>query len=200
MIGYSVYLWKSPLVEDSVEKAYAKNQVSKVLSFDEFVKHIAEHNGVFSRGTVKGVVSDTCTCLVEMLLNGFKVEFGELGTFGISLSCEPADTLKDFSADNIKEVNIVFTPGKDFENLCSRAEFVPVASRAAQAATLKAEKSGKTMVDLAAAKNKGTAAGGSGENPDDGEDDSTDSDNTGGTPTQPGTGGGGGSSEDGGEE
>lgn len=189
MIGYSVYLWKSPLVEDSVEKAYAKNQVSKVLTFDEFVKHIAEHNGVFSRGTVKGVVSDTCTCLVEMLLNGFKVEFGELGTFGISLSCEPADTLKDFSADNIKEVNILFTPGEDFENLRSRAEFVAVASRAAQAATLKAEKSGETLVDLAAAKNKGNAAGGSGENPDDGKEDSDDGDSTGGTPVSPGTGG-----------
>ena len=193
MIGYSVYLWKSPLVEDSVEKAYAKNQVNKVLTFDEFVKHIAEHNGVFSRGTVKGVVSDTCTCLVEMLLNGFKVEFGELGTFGVSLSCEPADTLKDFSADNIKEVNILFTPGEDFENLRSRAEFVPVASRAAQAATLKAEKSGETLVDLAAAKNKGNAAGGSGENPDDGKDDSDDGDSTGGTPVSPGTGGSGGS-------
>ena len=193
MIGYSVYLWKSPLVEDSVEKAYAKNQVNKVLTFDEFVKHIAEHNGVFSRGTVKGVVSDTCTCLVEMLLNGFKVEFGELGTFGVSLSCEPADTLKDFSADNIKEVNILFTPGEDFENLRSRAEFVPVASRAAQAATLKAEKSGETMVDLAAAKNKGNAAGGSGENPDDGKDDSEGGGSTGGTPVSPGTGGSGGS-------
>ena len=189
MIGYSVYLWKSPLVEDSVEKAYAKNQVNKVLTFDEFVKHIAEHNGVFSRGTVKGVVSDTCTCLVEMLLNGFKVEFGELGTFGISLSCDPADTLKDFSADNIKEVNILFTPGEDFENLRSRAEFVPVASRAAQAATLKAEKSGETMVDLAAAKNKGNAAGGSEENPDDGKDDPDDGGSTGGTPVSPGTGG-----------
>lgn len=188
MIGYSVYLWKSPLVEDSVEKAYAKNQVSKVLTFDEFVKHIAEHNGVFSRGTVKGVVSDTCTCLVEMLLNGFKVEFGELGTFGISLSCEPADSLKDFSADNIKEVNILFTPGEDFENLRSRAEFVAVASRAAQAATLKAEKSGETLVDLAAAKNKGNADSGLEDDSTEEEDDSTGS----GTPVTPGTGGTGG--------
>ena len=67
MINYSVYMFKNPLVEDAVEKAYARNQVNKVLSFDEFVKHISSHNGVFSRGTVKGVVADTCSCLVLKL-------------------------------------------------------------------------------------------------------------------------------------
>ena len=74
------------------------------MTFDEFVKHIADHNGVFTRGTVKGVVSDTCACLVEMLLNGCKVQFGELGTFGISLTCEPAVSMEEFTASNIKTV------------------------------------------------------------------------------------------------
>ena len=157
MINYSTFLWRNPLDENAVEKAYAKNQVTKVMTFDEFVKHIADHNGVFTRGTVKGVVSDTCSCLVEMLLNGYKVQFGELGVFGISITCEPADSLDKFTAANIKEVNIMFKPGEDFENLRSRAEFTPVASRIAQVATLKAEKNGETTVDLAAA--KGTGAG-----------------------------------------
>ena len=158
MISYSTYLWKNPLDADAIEMAYAKNQVTKVVTFTQFVKHIANHNGVFTRGTVKGVVSDTCNCLVEMLLNGCKVQFGELGTFGISLSSEPANSLEEFTAANIKEVNILFTPGEDFENLRSRAEFVPVASRLAQKATLKAEKSGSTIVDLEAAKQKAPAS------------------------------------------
>ena len=154
MINYSTFLWKNPQDENAVEKAYAKNQVTKVMTFDEFVKHIANHNGVFTRGTVKGVVSDTCSCLIEMLLNGYKVQFGELGIFGISITCDPAETLASFTAANIKEVNILFTPGEDFENLRSRAEFNPVASRIAQKATLKADKSGETTVDLEAAKRK----------------------------------------------
>lgn len=154
MIDYSIFYWKSPLKEDAVEMAYAKNQVRKVLTFDEFVKHISDHNGVFTRGTVKGVVSDTCSCLVEQLLMGNKVQFGELGIFSISITCEPAATLKDFSEDNIKEVNILFNPGEDFENLRSKAEFNLVASRAVQAATLKAVKANETTVDLEAAKKK----------------------------------------------
>ncbi len=154
MIDYSIFMWKSPLKEDAVEMAYAKNQVRKVLTFDEFVKHISDHNGVFTRGTVKGVVSDTCACLVEQLLMGNKVQFGELGIFGISINCEPAATLKEFSEDNIKEVNILFNPGEDFENLRSKAEFNLVASRAVQAATIKAVKANETTVDLEAAKKK----------------------------------------------
>lgn len=154
MIDYSIFLWKIPLKEDAVEMAYAKNQVRKVLTFDEFVKHISDHNGVFTRGTVKGVVSDTCACLVEQLLMGNKVQFGELGIFSISITCEPAATLKEFSEDNIKEVNILFNPGEDFENLRSKAEFNLVASRAVQAATIKAVKANETSVDLEAAKKK----------------------------------------------
>lgn len=156
MIDYSIYLWKNPMDEKSVEMAYAKNQLKKVMTFDEFVKHISDHNGVFTRGTVKGVVSDTCTCLVEQLLNGYKVAFGELGVFSISLTCDPAPSLKEFSTDNIKAVNLLFTPGADFENLRSKAEFNLVASRAVQAASIKALKKGADIVDLAALR-KGTS-------------------------------------------
>lgn len=158
MIDFSVYMMRNPLHPELPEKAYAKNQVSEIWTLEKFAKHIADHNGVYSRGTVKGVLSDSCECLVEQLLNGNKVELGELGTFGISLSCEGAPSVKDFTVKNIKAVNILFAPGPDFENLINRAEFNLVASRAAQVATLKAEKAGDDMVDLAAAKNKGTSS------------------------------------------
>lgn len=154
MINYSVYMMGNPIKKDDPEKAYAKNQVSEIWSLEKFSKHIADHNGVYSRGTVKGVISDMCECLVEQLLNGNKIQLGELGTFGISISCEGAESLEKFTAKNIKEVNILFNPGPDFENLIGRAEFSPVASRKAQAATLKAEKAGESVVDLDAAKAK----------------------------------------------
>lgn len=181
--------------KDETPKAYAKNQVSEIWSLEKFAKHISDHNGVYSRGTVKGVISDMCECLVEQLLNGNKIQLGELGTFGISISSEGAESIEKFTSKNIKAVNILFSPGADFENLIGRAEFNPVASRIAQKATLKAEKAGEATVDLEAAKNKVNAGGSQSTNEDE-EDDST---GTGGTTVTPGTGGGG-SSEDGGEE
>ena len=195
MIDYSVYMMTPTYSKDETPKAYAKNQVSEIWSLEKFAKHISDHNGVYSRGTVKGVISDMCECLVEQLLNGNKIQLGELGTFGISISSEGAESIEKFTAKNIKAVNILFSPGADFENLIGRAEFNPVASRIAQKATLKAEKAGEATVDLEAAKNKVNAGGSQSTNEDE-EDDST---GTGGTTVTPGTGGGG-SSEDGGEE
>ena len=157
MINYSVYMLPNQMDEKQPPKAYAKNQVSETWTLEKFSKHIADHNGVYSRGTVKGVISDMCECMVEQLLNGNKIELGELGTFGISISSLGAESIDKFSAKNIKSVNILFAPGVDFENLVNRAEFNLVPSRVAQAATLKAEKAGESTVDLAAAKNKGTS-------------------------------------------
>ena len=139
-------------------KAYAKNQVREIWDLDKFSKHIASHNSGYSRGLVKAILTDMCDCLVEQLLNGNKIKLGSLGVFSISLSCEGAESIEKFSEDNIKSVNINFNPGVDFENLINQAEFKLVASRIAQAATLKAEKAGKGTVDLAEAKSKANAS------------------------------------------
>ena len=76
MIDYSVYLQHNPMDKDAALKAYAKPQMRELMSFCRFVEHIATHNGVFSRGTVRGVIIDMCECLVEMLLEGKKVQMG----------------------------------------------------------------------------------------------------------------------------
>ena len=165
MIDFSVYMMRNPLKPELPEKAYAKHQVSEIWPLEKFAKHIADHNGVFSRGTVKGVLSDTCECLVEQLLNGKKVELGELGTFGISLSSEGAPSVKEFSAKNIKAVNILFAPGPDFENLINRAEFNLVTSRAVQAAALSAVKEGMDTVDLTALRKDNSTETPSGSDP-----------------------------------
>ena len=141
--------------KEEAPKAYAKAQVKEVMTFRQFVAHIAEHGG-HKRGQVKGVLSDTCSCLVEQLLEGKKILLDDLGNFWISLTSMGAENCEAFTSKNITGVKIIFTPGEDFENLLGRAEFNLVASRTAQAATLKAEKAGETTVDLAAAKNKVT--------------------------------------------
>ena len=182
MIDYSVYMMGNPIKPEEAPKAYAKNQVSEVWTIEKFARHISEHNGVYSRGTVKGVISDMCECIVEQLLNGNKIQLGELGTFGISISSNGAESVEKFSSKNIKEVNILFTPGEDFENLVSRAEFNQVASRLAQAAMLKAEKSGENIVDLAAIKGNNGSTSETPTEPDD-TGDNGDSGNNGGGAT-----------------
>ena len=164
MIEYSVYMMKSPMKPDEGPKAYAKNQIREVWNLDKFCKHIASHNSGYSRGLVKAILSDMCDCLVEQLLNGNKVKLGELGVFNLTISSEGAESLEKFSESNIKAVRINFYPGEGFENLLDRAEFKLVASRAAQAAVLKAEKANEKTVDLDAAKKKNDSTTENGEN------------------------------------
>ena len=152
MINYSVCMIANPQNSEESPKAYARAQMSELMTFDKFIQHIADHNGVFTRGTVQGVITDMCQCLVEQLLEGKKVQLGVLGDFWVSLNSEGTETMAEFTAKNIKAVNIIFTPGEDFENLATKSEFNLVANRAAQTATLKALKAGDTTVDLQAAK------------------------------------------------
>ena len=176
--------------KEEAPKAYAKAQVKEVMTFRQFVAHIAEHGG-HKRGQVKGVLSDTCSCLVEQLLEGKKILLDDLGNFWISLTSMGAENCEAFTSKNITGVKIIFTPGEDFENLLGRAEFNLVASRFAQAATLKAEKAGETTVDLTAAKNKVTG-------PTD-PADPTNPDNGGGSTPEPSAPETGGSGSDAGE-
>lgn len=151
-------MFANPIDESKPAKAYAKAQVKEVMSFRDFVNHISEHGG-YKRGQVKGVLSDMCSCLVEQLLEGKKVMLDELGNFWLSLNSEGAESCEAFSAKNITGVNIIFTPGEDFENLLSRATFNPVPSRSLQNAALKAEKKGEKTIDIDAVKNN-TSSGG----------------------------------------
>ena len=141
----------NPIKPEEPQKAYAKNQVREIWDLNKFCKHIASHNAGYSRGMVKAILSDMCDCLVEQLLNGNKIKLGEFGVFGITINCEGAESLEKFSEENIK-----FNAGVDFENLIDKAEFKLVASRAGQAALLKAEKANESTVDLEAAKKKPT--------------------------------------------
>ena len=77
MINYSVFMLPNPIDNSVAPKAYARAQAKEVMSFRSFIQHIADHGG-YTRGKVKGVLSDMCECLVEMLLEGKKVQLDEL--------------------------------------------------------------------------------------------------------------------------
>ena len=126
-------------------KAYGTAQARKVLSLDDFAGHMASHNSPFSKGVIKGVISDMVTCIREQLLEGNKVVLGELGGFYVELKSEGAVTCDDFTAQNIKEVNARWSPGESLQNLRDAATFRLVEGRKAQAAGIKVVKNQDTI-------------------------------------------------------
>ena len=136
MIKYSIMIMgtkpgtKKALINET--KAYGSAQVNEILSFDNFCKHISEHSSPFSKGTIKGVLTDAVACLREQMLAGNKVKLGELGDFYAELATEGAVTTEDFSTQNIKAVNVCWVRGKDFKNLRQEASFQLVPKRKQQ--------------------------------------------------------------------
>ena len=92
--------------------------------------------------------------MIEALRDGEQVDFGELGKFRLQATSRGADSAEVFTATNITGVNIQYVPGEDLKTIFGTLEFQPVASRAAQAAALRAEKEGKTVADLLKSKNE----------------------------------------------
>ena len=149
MMDYSVSARVNPMEKDEAPKYYASAQTNKTVSLEEFSKHIATHGCVYKRADISAVLTMAVDCLREMLLNGYKIELGDLGSFYISFSSEGTLTAKDFNPiHNIKSVNVNWQRGIDFLNMKEDAEFNLVAIRAVQKKVIKAVKNGDTTVNF----------------------------------------------------
>ncbi|MBQ9284865.1 MAG: DNA-binding protein [Bacteroidaceae bacterium] len=146
-IQYSLAMLANPQKPEEGKKAYAFLQLTGIVSIQELARHITEHNSVYSRGTIVGVLTEMCVCMRELILQGYKVDLGGFGTFSPTISSQGAKSKDEFSSNNIKEMGVLFSPGFEFNNLRRDAEFERTISRKAQAATLKAENEGKTQSD-----------------------------------------------------
>ena len=136
------------LVKSEVQKAFAIAQYTDVMNIEKFARHISTHGSVYSRADISALLYLAVDCMREQLLEGKKIRLGDLGDFSINLTSKGAETAEKFTAQNITSVNVVWTPGMEFQNLLGEAEFNLVASRNAQAALLKAIKAGQTSVDI----------------------------------------------------
>ncbi len=59
----------------------------------------------------------------EELMEGKIVDLGDFGSFRLSVKAEGSDTAEEVTANNIKSLNVRFTPGKEFKDAMNRATF-----------------------------------------------------------------------------
>ena len=92
---YKLYQNKN-LKSMAYNKWYARG-LHEVMTFAEFVKHMAEHHCVYSEATIRGVLLEMEICLREQLLEGKAVYFDELGIFKLGLQSKGVATPADFN-------------------------------------------------------------------------------------------------------
>ena len=130
-------------------KAYGNLQLTGVVTINELADHMAEHNTVFSRGTIVGVLSDLGACLRELILQGYKIQLGNIGSFEPTISTKGEAKVEDFTAADITAMRVNFLLGTDFDNLLRDAEFEKTSTRKAQAKA-KADEASEQAAKLAA--------------------------------------------------
>ena len=149
MINYSIVIRSTKpgtkTADITETKAYGVAQVSDFLTLNDFARHIAQHGTLYGRDVIQGVLVKMVDCMRELLLEGKKIQLGDLGSFGIGLSTKGANTAALFTAENIKKVNVNWERGKLFKNLRDDATFNLVPSRKAQEDALADAKRQETL-------------------------------------------------------
>ncbi len=146
-INYSIAMLLNPQEKDAPARAYAKAQINGEMSLKALAKEVSNKSTVHY-ADVSGVLIAAVETMLAALKEGKQVDFGELGKFRLQITSKGAVTAEEFTAANIKGVNIQFVPGDDLKTIFQDLQFNLVASRHAQAALLRAQKKGETMVDI----------------------------------------------------
>ena len=106
----------------SFGKWYGRVATTKTMTYQELCKHMSEHNSVYGEDVCLGVANKLQSCMLEQLLEGKKVQFGELGVFYLSVKSSGADKEEDFNLGiNINGLFLCFAPSRtDVNNLSSK--------------------------------------------------------------------------------
>lgn len=103
-------------------KTYGKVVTTKTMTYNQLCKHMSEHNSVYGEDVCTGVAIKLQNCILKQLLEGKKVQFGELGTFYLAVKTAGKESEEDFNlGTDIKGLYLRFTPCRqDVNDLSSK--------------------------------------------------------------------------------
>ena len=105
------YVLKQNNNEDSrvYGKWFAYPVIEETLNLDGLADHMSNHNSPFSKGTIKGLLTDMVNCIKEELLDGKNVKIDGLAIFSIGIKNKKggAASEEDFNVSkNISNVKL----------------------------------------------------------------------------------------------
>ena len=89
-------------------KFFAYPVIEETITLDGLAEHMSNHNTPFSKGAIKGTLTDMVNCIKELLLEGKNVKIDDLAIFSLGIKNRSgANTEKDFTVTgNIKGVKL----------------------------------------------------------------------------------------------
>ena len=175
-------------------KYYARVSYKQTMTIQDMAHHMAEHNTIFSEGSILGVLTDFIHCVREMVLNGNTVKLDNLAIFKATVEANGLETLYDAAADKVASATLGTLKEGDKTGAAIKvikllAQSTGDFTREELKKDAKLSWTDKTKAEIAAA--KGDNAGASGSEDSNGSSNSSGSNSgtTGTDPETPGTGG-----------
>ncbi len=98
-----IELYLSKVTESSeIEQAgkyYARVSYKQTMGVQDMAHHMAEHNTMFSEGSITGILIDFVKCVREMVLMGNTVKIDNLAIFKATVEANGLETLYDAEQD-----------------------------------------------------------------------------------------------------
>ena len=186
-----IELYLSKVTESSeteqAGKLYARVSYKQAMTIQDMARHMAEHNTVFSEGSILGVLTDFVKCVREMVLMGNTVKIENLAIFKATVEANALEVLYDAEQDKVATASIGTLvegqkTGAAVKTVKLLAQSTGDFTRDELKKDVKLAWTDKTKSEIAAAKggNAGTESGGSNTNPTGGDNTGQNGGNTGG--------------------
>jgi len=87
-------------------KWFAYPVIEETITLDDLAEHMSSHNTPYSKGAIKGMLTDMVGCIKELLLEGKNVKIADLAIFSLGIkNASGAATAEEFAVTkNIKGV------------------------------------------------------------------------------------------------
>ena len=76
-------------------KWFAKNVVEETIDLDGLAEHMSNHNSPYSKGVIKGLLTDMIGCIKALLLEGKNVKIDDLAIFSLGIKNKLAANSED---------------------------------------------------------------------------------------------------------
>ena len=105
-----IELYLSKVTESSeteqAGKLYARVSYKQAMTIQDMARHMAEHNTVFSEGSILGVLTDFVKCVREMVLMGNTVKIDNLAIFKATVEANALEVLYDAEQDKVAQATM----------------------------------------------------------------------------------------------
>ena len=164
------YVLKQNKNEDSkvYGKWFAYPVIEETLNLDALSEHMSNHNSPFSKGVIKGLLTDMVNCIKEQLLEGKNVKIDDLAIFSIGIKNKKGGATSEDEFNVSKNISNVKLRARATGELSVKALNLEATLKKATALTGK-ETTGAGDESETPTPSPTPSTGGGGDNPGDGD-------------------------------